>query len=266
MESDTEPRDEIVIVGPGRVGRSLLAAATSAGFSAVTVDRDELDGRPDLSGRVVILCVPDHAIPDVATRVGELTGANRPKRIGHVSGASGLGALEPAGVPARFSLHPLQTFPRPVASLAGIPAAITGSDPGTADAAKEFALELGMRPFSLADEDRAAYHAAASIASNFLIALEQTAAELLEEIGVEEPRRVLAPLVGASLANWTSEGPAALTGPIARGDEGTVAAHRAVLADRRPDLAGLYDALAVRTREIATRAGFPAVPTGDSRG
>ncbi|MDQ2622179.1 MAG: DUF2520 domain-containing protein, partial [Actinomycetota bacterium] len=108
------------------------------------------------------------------------------------------------------------------------------------------------------------YHAAASISSNFLIALEQTAAELLGGIGIEEPRRVLAPLVSRSVANWSADGATALTGPIARGDEATVSAHRAALAERRPDLTGMYDELAARTRTIATEAGFPARSVGDS--
>ena len=89
------------------------------------------------------------------------------------------------------------------------------------------------------------------MASNFLVTLEQSAAELLGGIGVENPRQVLAPLVRRSLENWISDGPEALTGPIARGDETTVRRHREALSDRQPRLLPLYDALADATREMA---------------
>lgn len=264
MESDTAPRDALVIVGPGRVGRSLAAAAARAGLPAELIGRERLeDGGAGLSGRTVLLCVPDGAIADAAARVGALTGSAPPARIGHVSGVTGLEALAPAGAPSRFSLHPLQTFPGPGTDPSGCPAATAGSDPEAAAAARSLALALGMEPFAVAEEDRAVYHAAAAIASNFLVALEQTAAELLDGIAVERPRRVLAPLIERSLANWAERGPAALTGPIARGDEATVGMHRAALADRRPDLLGLYDALTERTRAVASGAGFEGGGAGE---
>ncbi len=266
MESHTEPRDEIVIVGPGRVGRSLAAAAVEAGLRVELIGREELAGRPSLSNRVVLLCVPDDAIASVAARIGQLTEAAPALRVGHVSGATTLDALAPGGARSRFSLHPLQTFPGPATDLSGCPAAIAGDDADALDATERLARALGMDPFRIAEEDRAVYHAAAAIASNFLVTLEQTATELLGGIAVEHPRRVLAPLVGRTLANWTEQGAAALTGPIARGDERTVATHRAALAERRPDLAGLYDELAARTRAIAADAGFPAAGSGEVRG
>jgi predicted short-subunit dehydrogenase-like oxidoreductase (DUF2520 family) len=109
-----------------------------------------------------------------------------------------------------------------------------------------------MEPFEIAEEDRAAYHAAATIASNFLFALEESAAALLGATGVTEPRTALAPLVLASAANWAEQGAAALTGPIARGDEETIASHLDALAERAPDLLELYRALAARTRAITS--------------
>ncbi len=278
MESHTEPRDELVIVGPGRVGRSLVAEAASAGIQTVLIGRDDLAGGtaqargPDastgscLSGRTVLLCVPDDAIAPAASRIGELTAGAPPSRIGHVSGATTLDALDPAGAPSRFSIHPLQTFPGPSTPLAGSPAAVSGSDEAAEGAARALAAALGMEPFRVAEEDRAVYHAAASIASNFLIALEETAAELLEGIAVAEPRRILAPLIGRTLANWTDTGAVALTGPIARGDEATIERHRAALAARRPDLSGLYEELAARTRAVASGAGFQTVSLGESEG
>jgi predicted short-subunit dehydrogenase-like oxidoreductase (DUF2520 family) len=108
-----------------------------------------------------------------------------------------------------------------------------------------------MRPFTVPEEHRAAYHAAAAMASNFLVALEESAGELLSRAGVEEARELLAPLVLRTAANWAEDGADALTGPIARGDEATVARHREAIAELAPELAPMYVALAERTREIA---------------
>ncbi len=108
-----------------------------------------------------------------------------------------------------------------------------------------------MKPFEVAEENRAAYHAAAAMASNLLVALEESAVELVEHIGVEDARELLAPLVLRTAANWAERGPGALTGPIARGDRATVERHRAALAETTPDLLPVYDALAERAEAIA---------------
>ena len=135
--------------------------------------------------------------------------------------------------------------------MRGTPAAIAGSDEAALAFARSLAEALGMRPFEVPEESRAAYHAAAAIASNLLVALEESAAELLERIGVDEARELLAPLVLRTAANWAERGPAALTGPIARGDRATVQRHRVALAETAPELVRLYDALAMRAEAIA---------------
>ena len=119
-----------------------------------------------------------------------------------------------------------------------------------------------MRPFEVPEEARAAYHAAASIASNFLIALEESAVELLDAAGIEDGRELLTPLVLQSAANWAERGGEALTGPIARGDEATVAAHRRAIRDLAPELEPMYEELAERTRALAAaeRAASGARP------
>jgi len=232
-----------VLVGPGRVGRSL---ASAIGGSELRGREDGLDG---LEGGTVLLCVPDAAIAAVAAEIGR---GPRPSLIGHASGATPLAALGDSGTGGAFSVHPLQTVPDGVTDLRGCPAAVAGTTPEALAAAHAIAKRAGMRPFEVAEGDRVLYHAAASVASNFLVALEQTAAELLGGIAVDAPREVLAPLVRRSLENWIERGPSALTGPIARGDETTVAAHRAALSESRPDLVGFYDALAERTRALAS--------------
>jgi predicted short-subunit dehydrogenase-like oxidoreductase (DUF2520 family) len=184
----------------------------------------------------VLLCVPDAEIGQAAriVPVGPL--------VGHVSGATTLAPLSPHEA---FSLHPLMTVP---ATFAGASAAVAGSTDRALDTARGLAEELGMNAFEIADEDRAAYHAAASIASNYLVALEDAAERLLATTGAS--RELLVPLVRATVENWARDGAGALTGPIARGDEGTVARQRAAVQERTPELLDLFDALADSTREL----------------
>jgi predicted short-subunit dehydrogenase-like oxidoreductase (DUF2520 family) len=244
----------IAIVGRGRVGSSLAAAAGEAGVPVRLVAGADA-AEASRGSTATLLCVPDSAIAETAAALA----ADPPQLVGHVSGVTTLEALSAAtdaGAVA-FSIHPLQTFPGPGTAVAGIPCATAGSD----DDAEAFAVwlveSLAMRPFSVPDERRAAYHAAACIASNFLVALEESAAGLLEAAGVEDGRELLAPLVLATAANWADRGGEALTGPIARGDAETVDRHRAALAEVAPELLDMYEAMARRT-EAAARSEAPA--------
>jgi predicted short-subunit dehydrogenase-like oxidoreductase (DUF2520 family) len=138
------------------------------------------------------------------------------------------------------------------ARFAGAGAAVAGDSARALALAHQLAEALGMRAVEIADGDRAAYHAAASIASNFLVTLEAAAERLAETTGAD--RELLAPLVRATVENWAQLGPRrALTGPVARGDEATVAAQRAAVAERAQDLLPLFDALVTATRAIAAR-------------
>jgi predicted short-subunit dehydrogenase-like oxidoreductase (DUF2520 family) len=242
----------LAIVGSGRVGGALESAARAAGVEVRLAGRgDAVEACRD--AEVAVLAVPDTAIAEAAA---EIAAAVPPLRfVGHTSGATGLDALAPcaAAGAATFSIHPLQTVPGPETDLTAAPCAVSGSDPEAEEFARSLAARLGMRPFTVPEDQRAAYHAAAAIASNFLIALEESAAELLTRLGIEDARDLLAPLVLRTAANWAESGAAALTGPIARGDEATVARHRAAIEALAPELAPLYEALADRTREIARR-------------
>jgi len=192
----------------------------------------------------VLLCVPDREIEEAAGRIapGPL--------VGHCSGASGLDVLDPH---ERFGVHPLMTFPADGGvrdPFAGAGCAVAGSSPRALAAARAIADHLGMTAFTVADRDRAAYHAAASVASNFLVTLEAGAERLAASAGV--PRELLVPLVRATVESWAAQGPqSALTGPVARGDEVTVSRQRAAVAERCPDLLELFDALVAGTRELA---------------
>ena len=225
----------VAIVGRGRLGGALVTALRGAG---VAVDGPLGRGADGADADTVILCVPDGEIAAAAAHVvpGRL--------VGHCSGATTLAPL--AGHEA-FSLHPLMTVPEHGASFAGATAAIAGATPRALATARGLAQALGMRSVEVAEPDRAAYHAAASIASNFLVTLEGAAERLAATAGVD--REALAPLVRATVENWAEHGARrALTGPIARGDEATVTRQRDAVAERVPDLLPLWDALAESTR------------------
>jgi predicted short-subunit dehydrogenase-like oxidoreductase (DUF2520 family) len=239
----------LAIVGAGRAGGSIAVAASAAGIDVQAGSREV-----DVSGaEVVLLCVPDAVISEVCA---DIAPSLEPGAfVGHVSGATGLDALAAAADAGAgtFSLHPLQTIPTSQTDLAGAPCAIAASSDDADDVARALAERLGMRPFEVPEAGRAAYHAAASMASNFLIALEESAAQLMEAAGVENAREVLGPLVLRTAANWADSGAVALTGPIARGDTATVAHHLEALADKSPELQPLYEALAERTRTLGAR-------------
>ena len=232
-------RGPVVVVGAGRMGTALVARLREAG---VPVRGSERRGEPAADGAVVLLAVPDAAIADAARAVA-------PGRlVGHLSGATTLAPLAPH---EGFSVHPLMTVTGPEARFEGVSAAIAGSTPRALETARALAQALGMRPAEVADADRIAYHAAASIASNFLVTLEHTAATLAASAGIG--RDALVPLVRASVENWAAHGSHALTGPIARGDEQIVAAQRQAVAERLPEALALFDALTVATRRLAAR-------------
>lgn len=242
----------LAIVGAGRVGKSLAAAAEIAGVTCSIHRRDRPVGSL-AAADVVLICTGDSEIEAAAAGLaGEIDDG---AIVGHTSGATPLTVLAEATAACAggFGIHPLQTIPGPDTSLAGIPAAVSATDPWTEQRALALAGLLGMAPFAIAEGDRAAYHAAATIASNFLFALEESAATLLASTGVEPAREALAQLVVSSARNWAGNGPAALTGPIARGDEQTIERHLEAIAEHAPELLPLYEVLAERTRAIAGR-------------
>ncbi|HTK48506.1 MAG TPA: DUF2520 domain-containing protein [Gemmatimonadaceae bacterium] len=228
----------IAIVGRGRMGSALAAALRAAGEEV----RGPLGrGESPADATVVLLCVPDREIGTAAAAIapGPL--------VGHVSASAPLDLLAPH---ERFSLHPLLSVVGAGASFAGAFCAVDASSEAALAAARSIAGRLGMRVKVVPIEQRALYHAAASMASNFLVTLEGGAERLASHVGLE--REALVPLVRATLENWARQGArAALTGPIARGDLATAARQRDAVADAAPDLLPLWDALASATRELA---------------
>ncbi|MBK0419894.1 DUF2520 domain-containing protein [Leucobacter sp. CSA1] len=239
------------------MGGALAAALTRAGAEVTLAAGREGAAIPASAADVVLLAVPDAAIAETAARVGA------GPLVGHLSGATGLRSLAPHEA---FGLHPLLTVTGPEARFDGASAAIAGSTPRALRVARDLAAALGLRAFEVAEEDRAAYHAAASVASNFLVVVEGLAEELAGTAGVS--RDALAPLVRAAVENWVRSGAsAALTGPVARGDEATVERQRAAVAERLPDRLPLFDALVAATRELAARSagGARSDPGQDRR-
>ena len=238
----------IAIIGGGRLGTALARALRASGL----VVEGPL-GRGDTPrAEVVLLCVPDSSIARAAAALGP--GA---RWVGHTSGATGLDALTPAAAIGAFGLHPLGTFAHGDARpdpFAGLGCAVAGSSPAASALARELAARLGMEPFEVAEERRAAYHAAASMSSNFIVSLLGEAEAVAVDAGLPpaRARELLAPLVRGAVDNWVALGAAgALTGPIARGDELTVARQRAAVATAHPELVALWDALVARTRRLA---------------
>jgi predicted short-subunit dehydrogenase-like oxidoreductase (DUF2520 family) len=222
--------DSIDVIGArGRVGGAVSERLAERG---VVLDALE----PEL----VLLCVPDRAISEVAAAV-----APGPW-VAHVSGATGLAALEPHT--RRFSVHPLQTFTkaRGAEQLDGAWAAVTAESGSALSVGFWLAETLGLQPFELDDDARTTYHAGAAVASNYLVTLRATAGRLLEEAGA--PPEALDPLMRRVIENHFE-----LTGPIARGDWDTVERHLDAIREHAPELEELYLVLARATAEVAGR-------------
>jgi len=248
-------------VGAGRLGTVVARALADAGHDVGGPLPRRYPREAVAGAEIVLLCVPDREIAAAAAafRVARAGDDDAPL-IGHCSGATGLSVLlDPAdpGADDVFSLHPLMTFASADARprWAGAAAAVAGSSPAALATATTLAEQLGLTAVSIADADRAAYHAAASVASNYLVTVLDAAESLAEPCGVT--REMLAPLVRAALENWIAEGAGALTGPVARGDEDTVGGQRQAVATHAPAQLALFDALTAATRRIAPAATAP---------
>ena len=236
MTSSWPAGETLTVVGKGRVGSTVSAALTRRGFSFIGPT-----GRGDtVTTTVALLCVPDGAIGPLAATLGPEIA------VGHCSGATGLAVL---GHGDSFSVHPLTTVVGGVDDLVGMPAAIDSTSPRAAAVVGGLVDLLELRPFEVADEDRVAYHAAASFAANFLVTVESAAATLLSTAHVD--RAMLVPMVRQAIDQWAEKGSAALVGPIMRGDVDVVERQTRAVATRTPELLPLWEALAEATRELA---------------
>jgi predicted short-subunit dehydrogenase-like oxidoreductase (DUF2520 family) len=274
---DRPARLSVGVVGVGRVGSVLGAALAQAGHRVVAVSGVSdasrrraaalLPGVPVVSptevldaAELVLLTVPDDVLPELVAGIAA-SGAVRAGVLAvHTSGRYGVAVLDPVtrlgALP--LALHPAMTFtgrPEDLARLTGACFGITAPDP-LRPIAEALVVEMGADPQWVDEEARPLYHAALAGGANHLATLVNESVDLLRRCGVDEPERLLAPLLGASLDNALRSGDAALTGPVARGDAGTVAAHVAVLREVSPDTAAAYVAMARLTADRALAAGL----------
>lgn len=263
--------DRIAIVGSGRVGLTLARALTHSGSNVVTLGRERrqlpeplaptrTDWAPVLDrSDLVLVAVPDDAITAVAGALARTGVIARRHVVLHTSGLhdrSALGPLEPTGA-ALGSWHPLQTFVAEVGdpdALAGSAAVIEG-DSRALEAGRGLAARLHLGPVvELPSAGKAGYHAAAVFASNYLVVLAEVARRLGAAAGAGDvAAEMFMPLMQRTLANYATGAAAALTGPIRRGDAGTVQQHLAALtgAERM-----LYVALGREALQLARDAGL----------
>jgi predicted short-subunit dehydrogenase-like oxidoreductase (DUF2520 family) len=216
--------DSVTVIGAtGRSGSAICARLRQRGIGLLEHD-----------GELIVLCVPDRAIAEVAQRI-------EPGHwMCHVSGATPLSALDPHE--HRFSVHPLQTLVkwRGPEQLDGAFGAVTAESDEARERGFWLAETLGLQPFELADEGRVLYHAGAMFASGYLVTLHRAAVSLFELAGA--PPDALLPLMRRTMENGFE-----LTGPISRGDWATLDAHLAAIGAHRPELEAVYRALAEAT-------------------
>jgi predicted short-subunit dehydrogenase-like oxidoreductase (DUF2520 family) len=285
MTTDDRPQDDVArrpgrlgvgVVGAGRVGAVLGSALRAAGHAVVGVsavsraslERAEamLPGVPVLEvpdvverAELVLLTVPDDALPGLVQGLSATGAWQTGQLVVHTSGRYGWRVLDPAvqrgAIP--LALHPAMTFTGTSLDLVRLADCCFGiSAPGPVlPIAQALVVEMGAEPVVVAEEARPLYHAALAHGANHLVTLVAQAVDVLRSAGVDHPDRVLAPLLSAALDNALRSGDAALTGPVARGDAGTVAAHLAAVGAVDPAVADTYRALARATADRALAAG-----------
>ncbi|GAA3095541.1 Rossmann-like and DUF2520 domain-containing protein [Streptosporangium carneum] len=273
---DRPARLAVGVVGAGRVGSALGAALARAGHRVVAasgvsdssreraVERLRVTPtRPEdvvAKSDLILITVPDDVLPDLVSGLAGTGAELRGKLVAHTSGAYGLAVLNPATKAGALplALHPVMTFTGKdddLRRLTGISYGVTAPDL-LRPVAEALVIEMEGEPVWIADADRPLYHAALAGAANHMVTLVAESSELLEKIGVEHPGRMLGPLLGAALENVLRLGIAGLTGPVVRGDAGTVRKHVDALILAAPEAADAYVALARLTADRALAAGL----------
>ena len=278
--TDTSARParlDVGVVGAGRVGPVLGAALAAAGHRVVAVsgvsDRSRARAEALLPGvpllpvpdtvelaDLALIAVPDDARPGLVEGLATTGTFRTGQLVAHTSGRYGVGVLDPATRAGALpmALHPVMTFtgrPEDVKRLDGASFGVTAPEP-LRPIAEALVVEMGSEPQWVAEEMRPLYHAALANGANHLTTLVAESADLLARCGVEHPGRMLGPLLGAALDNALRDGDAALTGPVSRGDAGTVAAHIAVLSEVSREATAAYVAMARLTADRALAAGL----------
>jgi predicted short-subunit dehydrogenase-like oxidoreductase (DUF2520 family) len=269
-------RLDVGIVGTGRVGAVLGAALQQAGHRLVAVSgvSEQSRGRaaallPGVPVRtveevvaqaeLVLLTVPDDVLPDLVAGLSTTGSWQAGQLVVHTSGRHGTAVFEAASGHhiLGLALHPVMTFTgtsMDVVRLADCCFGITAPEPLRA-VAEALVVEMGAEPVWIEEQDRPMYHAGLAHGANHLVTLVAQAMQVVGSAGVQEPQRLIGPLLHAALDNALRLGDGALTGPVSRGDAGTVAAHLAELNEQTPDIRPTYVALARATAERALASG-----------
>lgn len=262
-------------IGAGRVGAVLLAALARAGHrpaavSAVSRDSvrraealvpetpirpvDEVANEADL----LLIAVPDDELPPLVAGLAATAAVRPGTLVAHTSGAHGYTVLDPLtrGGALPMALHPVMTFTGTDVDLQRLAGACFGvTAPAELRlAAEALVIEMGAEPVWVDEAARPLYHAALAVGANHLVTLVAQSADMLSRAGVDNPSRLLGPLLGAALDNALRRGDAALTGPVARGDAGTVRAHLETLDT--PESRAAYVAMSRLTAVRALAAGL----------
>lgn len=280
-------RLSVGVVSAGRVGSVLGAALAQAGhtvvaasgISAASVERaerllpdvpllqpDEVVKRADL----VILALPDDALAGTVRGLVATDSVRPGQIIVHTSGAHGVDVLAPAieRDALCLALHPAMTFTGRGEDLQRLATACIGvtaaeGDDVASSVGEALAVEMGAEPVRIPEAARPLYHAALTHGANHLITLVSDCADLLRGAGIDNAERLLGPLLSAALDNALRHGDRALTGPVARGDTGTVRSHLRVLVDEASDVLPSYTALANRTAARARASGMLRADAAD---
>jgi predicted short-subunit dehydrogenase-like oxidoreductase (DUF2520 family) len=275
--ADRPARLTVGVISAGRVGAVLGAALTRAGHRVAGVAAvsdasrrraaqllPEAEIRPADAvahdADLLLLAVPDDALPALASGLAAAGTVRRGTMVAHTSGAHGVGVLAPLAESGALplALHPVMTFTGTDVDLQRLDGAAWGvtSDKVLRPVAETLVIEMGGEPSFIAEELRPLYHAGLAFAANHLITLVAQAEDLLRASGVDQPQRMLGPLLGAALDNALRSGDRALTGPVARGDAGTVAAHLQTLAEHAPQSLDAYIAMSRLTAMRAIAANL----------
>jgi predicted short-subunit dehydrogenase-like oxidoreductase (DUF2520 family) len=264
------------VIGPGRAGIALARALASAGHEVVattTASERSLDrirgAFPAIevtepagvleASDLVLVTVPDDTLPGLIQGLAATGAPYAGRLLAHASGRYGISVLEPATREGALplALHPVMTFTGrddDAERIKGVCFGVTAPEQ-LRPVAEAIVIEMGGEPVFIAEDKRELYHAALASAANHLVTLVAEASDLLGQAGAPNPSRMLGPLLSAALDNALRFGDAGLTGPVARGDAGTVERHLAALAAVSPGGKAAYLALARLTAERALAAG-----------
>jgi predicted short-subunit dehydrogenase-like oxidoreductase (DUF2520 family) len=269
----------VAIIGVGRVGTAMASLLSARGYDVVRVVDVSADARDRAAGfcgaeavedpveaagaaDIVLITTPDDAIEETCRRIADSMSELSGKKFIHMSGALSLGVLSAAerrGADT-LSVHPLQTFADLTGALESLPGSTFGVTcaPGLEDWGAGFVSALGGRAQIIEDGDKVLYHAAAVMACNLLVMVEYGAQSIARELGFSDSgfAEAFLPLARATLENVGRLGPAgALTGPLARGDLGTISGHLEALARFDPVLASMYRSVCLWGLELVGERG-----------